>query len=517
MPRRIRLVFPLAACVIALAGCGGGESGSAGDPASVVPRGAFLYAEAVVDPSGAQEQAARAIIAKFPGEGPPEQRLEKLISDGLRESDEGALDYAKDVKPWLGDKLAFFTGAPAPGGSSNEMPAAIVIATDDDDEARDAIEKSGGSDLSARSYKSVDYWRDPDEDGELNAGGVIDGFAVIGTEAAFKAAVDASRGDALSESGRYKAALEKVDDERLGLFYTDLQGIFTAIGRAEPQAALPLAAMAGPLRKLFGDKPIVATARAEDDGVVVDSSLPREGGILLTLFGRGSELLGELPADSWAALGQPDVGRYLSELVDLFAGIAGGREQIAAAVRRETGLDLDRDILGWIGDLAFFVRGSDEQSLGGGAVIESTDPAASQRALAALARQIENEGAAGVRQTSDGFAVEDEDTPAGVYFLRKGDRVVIAYGEDAARAALAGDAGLASNPDFTRARAKLGDGFETSIYVALERILEVARNLGADEAELAKAEPYLKVFDSIVGGTKTDGDELQSRVRINLR
>lgn len=506
----------VAIAVSAVSGCGGGSSGSGADTASVVPRSAFFYGEAVVDPEGDQEEAVRSIVGKFPGEGPPEQRLEKLVSDALRDSDEGKLDYEKDVKPWLGDKVAFFASAPPAGAkASGDMPVAIVIATDDEDKARDAIEKSGGSDLKERSYKDVDYLRDPDEDGELNAGGVVDGFAVIGTEAAFKAAVDASKDESLAESDRFKTATENAEDERVGLFYSDIQGLISAVGQQQ-QAGIPLAALSGPIQQLFGDKPVVATARAEDDGVVLDSSMSAQGGLLANLFGKGTELVGELPADSWVAVGQPDIGKYLTELVNMVAGLAGGREQLAAQVRRQTGLDLDRDILGWMGDLAIFVRGVDRSSIGGGVVIESTDPSASRRALSGLQRLIAEDGDANVRAIADGFEARDEDTPAGVYFLQKDDRVVIAYGKESADAALEGNEPLSGKPEFKAAQDKLGDGFESSMYVLMDPIVEVARNFGAKEEELAKAEPYLKVFDVIAGGTKKDGDRLQSRVRIGL-
>lgn len=508
----------LVLAAIALGACGGGAGGSGADTGSIVPRSAFFYGEAVIDPEGGQEDAVRSIIGKFPGAGPPDQRLEKLVADGLRESDEGKLDYEKDVKPWLGDKVGFFAGAPAAGATAGQdFPAAAVIATDDEDKALDALRKAGGNDLKERSYKDTDYFLDDPADGGAPAGGIVDGFLVIGTEAAFKAAVDAAEGESLSDSDRYKKAIEGVEEERIGLLYTDIQGAISAIGRQQQQAAIPLAAIAGPLQQLFGDQPIVATAKAENDGVVIDSALSAEGGLLLSLFGKGTKLIEELPAGSWVAIGQPDVGKYLSQLVDTFAGLAGGRDAIAAQVRQRTGLDLDRDILGWIGDLAIFVQGTDPESIGGGVVIESTDASASRRALAALRRLIESEGGVDIRAADGGFQVRDDDTPAGVFFLQREDRVVIAYGEQPAEAALAGGTGLGASDEFTAARQKLGAGFQSSLYVAMEPILEVARNFGADEAELAKAEPYLNVFDSIVGGTKTEGDRLVSRVRISLK
>ena len=502
---------------LVLAGCGGSSGGSGSDTSEIVPRSAFVYGEAVVDPEDGQEEAVHSIVGKFPGEGPPEQRLEKLISDALRESDEGKLDYAKDVKPWLGDTIGFFASSPPAGAQRGaEMPGAVIIATEDEEKARDAIEKSGGSDLKERKYKDVDYWLDAADDGDLQAGGIVDGFAVLGTEAGFKAAVDASKGESLADADRYKTATGDVEEERVGLFYADIQGALSAIGGIQQEAAVPLAALSGPIQQLFGDRPIVATAKAEKDGVVIDSTLAAKGG-LLSLFGSGTKLLAELPADSWVAVGQPDVGKYMSQLVDTFAGFVGGREQLASQVRAQTGLDLDRDILGWIGDLALFVQGTGPDSIGGGGVIETTDPSASKRALAGLRRVIAQDGTATVRDVPGGFKVEDPETPAGVFFLQKGERVVIAYGEDAAEAAAAGGGGLGAAPAFVRAAQKLGDGYEPSTYIAADRILEVARNFGAKEAELAKAEPYLKVFDHMVGGTKSEGDKIESRLRLGLK
>lgn len=517
--RRFPALLALLLAAAALPGCGGGGAGAA-DTAMVVPKNAFFYGEAVIDPDGEQEQAARAIIARFPGEGPPEQRLEKAIAKGLRESDEGKLDYEKDVKPWLGDTIGFFGGAPAGNanaqGGYSEGLGAVVVATEDEDAALEAIQKSGGKDLTKKTYKDVEYFRDPDEDGELNAGGIIEGFAVVGTEAAFKAAVDASKGESLAESERYKKALDSAEDERIGFIYYDVQGVINVLARQQGAGA-QVALLGGTFRQLFGDQPIIATAKAENDGVVVDSALPAEGGSLFSFFGKGTDLIGELPAGSWAAFGQPELGKSISQLVESFAGFAGGKERIKAEVQRQTGLDLDRDILGWIGDVAFFVEGTDMESIGGGAVIASTDQAASRRALAGLRRLIEREGGVPVRAVEGGFAVMDPETPKGVFFVQKGERVAIAYGRDAADSAFGASGRLSGDARFKTAQQKLGDGYKASMFVAMDSILELARNFGADEAELQKAEPYLKAFDHIAGGTKTEGKKLLSRTRIGLK
>jgi hypothetical protein len=518
--RRITSFFAVLTAFLALAACGGGGSGSGAETAKIVPPSAYFYGEAVIDPSGGQEKAVRSIIAKFPGEGPPEQRIEKLLVDGLKTRDTGSVDYVKDIKPWLGETAAAFA-IPGPA-TSKKVAGGVIIATKDEDAARKAIQKAGGSNLTKATYKGVDYWRDAPGDGDLNAGGVIDGFAVLADEAGFKAAIDASKGDSLVDSDRFKKAVEDAPEERIGLLYADIQG---AIGAAAQQsgAGAQVALLSGAFKQLFGDQPIVATAKAENDGVVIDSTLPASGGTIFSIFGKGTDLVGELPAGSWVAFGQPELGKYISQLIDLAAGLAGGREAIAAQVRQASGLDLDRDILGWIGDVAFFVAGTSKADLGGGAVIKTTDPAASKRAIAGLERLISagssstKLGPAGIPGAEAGFSASDTTTPQPVYVVQKGDRVVIAYGEKAATDALAGGAPLGDDAAFKNATGKLGGDYKASMYVAIAPIIEVARSFGASEAELSKAEPYLAVFDHLVGGTKTEGDKLKSRFRIGLQ
>ena len=45
-------------------------------------------------------------------------------------------------------------------------------------------------------------------------------------------------------------------------------------------------------------------------------------------------------------------------------------------LRSQLGLDVEQDLLSWIGDVAFFVRGVSKDSVEGGAVISVTDSAA---------------------------------------------------------------------------------------------------------------------------------------------
>ena len=154
--------------VLVALGCGNDEAASSAT--SLAPAGSVMYAEVDLDPSGDQKQAIDELIAKFPGEGSAGERLRSLVEKGLRESD-APINFEEDVEPWLGDTAAFFIT------DANRGAGAALIATDDEDAARNAIEKSFEGDAREKSYEGVDYFASGDA-----AGGIVDGFVVAGDE-----------------------------------------------------------------------------------------------------------------------------------------------------------------------------------------------------------------------------------------------------------------------------------------------------------------------------------------------
>src|SRR3954468_14762963 len=102
---RTRLVALAAALVVTGAGCGG-SNGSGDEPASIVPASAYLYAEANLDPSGDQEDAARSVVGALPGVGAPGRRLQEQF-DRYAQDRYGrrAANFHEDIEPWLGKRL----------------------------------------------------------------------------------------------------------------------------------------------------------------------------------------------------------------------------------------------------------------------------------------------------------------------------------------------------------------------------------------------------------------------------
>src|SRR5215211_1866427 len=187
----------VALIAISAAGCGSSSGGSGTDTAKLAPASSFLYAEVNLDPTGSQEAGMRSILGDLPGSGPPEQRLDDLLEQASQ-SEDSKVDYLKDIKPWLGDKAAVFVSPPKAGASS--PPWAVVIATTDEQKAKDAAAKGQESGSTKSTYNGVDYVVDKDK----TATATIDGFFVVGSEAGVKEAVDASKSGSLSASDRYK-------------------------------------------------------------------------------------------------------------------------------------------------------------------------------------------------------------------------------------------------------------------------------------------------------------------------
>jgi hypothetical protein len=510
-----KLLLTIAALfVIALpvAGCGGDDQ-AASSATELVPEGAVLYGEATLKPEGEQKQAVDSILAKFPGGGQAGDKLKEAIENGLREAG-GQITFRDDIEPWLGDEAAYFaSGLSASGGFQS---FALLFATEDEGKAQDALEKSAEGKITKKDYNGVEYITD-ESGGDTNAGAVFDGFLVAGNEAGVRAAIDAGRGDStLSDNENFKDAMDRAEKDRLGLLFLNTPVLADTIRRTG--APLPDAF------KRFLEEPFVATFDADNDGVVVEATIPEELGRALTFFGQGSDLLTDLPADSWLAFGQSDFGRLLDFYVDAFGEAAGGRDVIEQQFRAATGLDLQRDVIDWMGDFGFFLRGTTVADLEGALVIETSDEAASRRFIDALERLAKSQAEPGMRigpltapGGGEGFTGESPDVPKPVHVFQKGGRVVFAYGDGAAKAAVDPAQTLGDSAEFAATRDSLGN-YEVSFYMLMQPIIELADSAGASsDSDWQSAKPYLEAISAIVGGTSGDGGDLKSAAKVVIK
>jgi hypothetical protein len=506
----------VALAIIVLAACGSTSGGSGTDTATLAPASSFLYAEATIDPSGGQQSAMRSILGDLPGSGAPEQRLNNLLEQASKADKTGKVDYAQDIQPWLGDKAALFVAPPA--ASRPVPPFAVLLATTDESKAQDAIDKAREAGDRKKSYRGTDYLLDNSGNAAV---ATLNGFVVLGSEAGLRSAVDVAKNSAgsLSQSDRFKQASKNANSDRVGLVYEDIGGLIQTAMQASGQSLGPVAPLVG---RMFGGNPAVATIRAENQALVIDGSLFPSSSVLKA-SSRTTPLLGDVPANSWLALGQADFGGVVKQLIGLVAGAVGGQQVLEQQLRGATGLDLNKDLLSWIGDVAIFVNGDSKQTIGGGLLIQSKDPAASRAALTKLAALIaRSSGGSRVSAahfgSASGYRMQARGAPRGIYMLQSGDRVALTYGESAARSALNGSGGgLTNTPGFSGAAGKLGGAYSPSLYLSVPPILRLADSFGATGPGWAKAKPYVSILDYLVAGSATSGNAALSRMRIGFK
>jgi hypothetical protein len=502
--RKLLLTVAVLVLPVVAAGCGNTNEAASG-ASELVPAGSVIYGEANLKPEGDQKQAIDSILSKFPGGGEAGDKLKDLIEKGLRESD-APISFRKDIEPWLGDEAAFFVGGI--GQSGQAKASAALVATTDEDKARDALEKSAEGKLTKHDYNDVEYMTD----GSEQAGAVFDGFLVLGTEDGVKAAIDTGKGGKkLSDDENYQNALDDAASDRLGFVYVNSPALLDAareVGTPIPDS----------FRKFF-EEPVAATIDADDDGVTGEADIPAQLAQSFAFLGQGSDLLGDLPADSWLAVGQKDLGKLIGFYEDAFAGVAGGRDAIEGQFKAATGLDLQQDVLSWMGDFGVFVRGRTLASLDGALVVETSDEAKSERFLAAVARlaRAQSDSGTEIRPRSGGFTVSVADVPKPIHAFVRDGKVVFAYGDAAAKDAVDPAETLGDSPDFNAVKDSLGD-YDVSFLVLVKPILDLVDSTSAaDDADWQDAKPYLEPLNALVGGTSGSGDDLKSAFKLVVK
>ncbi len=433
------------------------------------------------------------------------------MEQAFAESDTG-LSYKDDVEPWLGDEAAFFVSSVDAGGE--EAHAAFLVATEDEDATVDAVEKEG--DVRKTEHRGRDVYVSQEGEG---AAAVVDGWLVLGNVGGVKAAIDtAEDGEPIEDDDRYNETLEDAPEDRLGFMYMNGPAFYEALRNSPAAAMLP-----EQFRRFFNE-PLLATVNADDRGIRFEGTVPASllSGFPIVGEGSGAD---ELPADSWLAMSQPDLGQTIETYVDFFAGVAGGRDVIEQQLRAETGLDLDRDVISWMGEWGAFARGTSVDEVEGALIIETSDEAASGRFIAALARVVREQADPGLSVGplelgggGEGVTLRGPEIPKPIHLFQRDGRVVAAYGDAAARDALDPSETLADSASFSDAQEALGGDYPVSLYVAIGPLLELADSAGAAaDEDLQKAKPYLEPLGALVGGVRKEGDKLHSAFGLTVK
>jgi hypothetical protein len=290
--RRIALI-PL----LVLAGCGSGP------PSSVVPADATLYI------------------------GADASEAERIVRFASRDD----VDFERDVRPWLGERAAYFAV-----GSADA--AGVVLASEDDDAAEEF----------ARRVTAA---------GPLRESAIVDGHLVLaGSRELLRAANAAAGGESLADSTRLDVAGEDEDGApEILLAARDAAAFATGMELVQDTFELPE----------LGGGPLTARVR---DGTTEITGLPPQD----------PPSLDDVPGAAWLAIASADVsaGSPLARGIDALASI-----------RRWPRLGLE-GLFEHLGAGTFYIQGRSRLDSGARLVAETADETKLRRAVVRFSRGI---------------------------------------------------------------------------------------------------------------------------------
>lgn len=539
-PRALRVGVALAATAAALAatGCGSGSGAlKGGDPATVTPASAAVYVGAVVRPEGSLKDNTVAVARKLTHMSDP---FGALIST-LEQAGGRRVDFNHDIKPWLGSRVGLFftslagssSGSSATGivkqglaaGLGSFAPGtqgAIVASTTDAAAARSFLQKDAAlKGAHSATYKGVSYQVASDGTAE----GLVGSFAVVGTESGLKAAVDTQQGGPgilhdttyAQVAGRAAGALAHAYLNVPTLLASSASG--SGSGASSSSTAAGLRLLEGLFAGIQGADLALTpgSGSAALDITTANRSAPQP-------HPTGAQALATLPSDSWLAVGIGDLGGTLGRFVTALqnAGPTGaGVASSLATLKNKVGIDLQHDIIGWMGQAGLFVAGTGLLDLTAALVVQSKDPTLSHAAipkigllLTALGLRVTGLSLAG---TDAGIAVHPKSLPVTIDVVSAQGKLVIGLGDASVTKALSGGPTLSTSASYTAAQSALGEGLKPSVIVDVPTLLSLLDGLGLSKGKtIAAIRPYLTAITTLVAGGQRQNTIGHSRVVIGV-
>jgi hypothetical protein len=508
----------LVACVAApaalVAGCGGGgDSGNVDvGPATAVPASAALYIDGTVKPTGQTQADAQAALGKVLNTPDPGGKIVSLI-EGQAKAQGHPFNYQQDVAPWLGEKVGFFFT----DLTDNAQKGAAVIETTNAGAALAFARKVSGATATnpaPQSYNGASYQTEPSD--PTTVFGTVGDFLVTGDVEGFKAAVDADKGDSLGDNSDFKDSLDQLPSDRLGTFYTVPKTLIDALGPSQIDAQSQAA-----IEKSVGEslnKPVSGALTASANTFDLQF-IGGDNGVETP----ESSLVGDVPADSWLALGLGNLGDTAKQTIDQLkqSGVPNLAQGLAQ-IEQATGASIDQ-LTNALGDAVIYVRGESQKSLNGALVIQTKDPGLTGRLLSQLQTlvQLGSQGTAKPLQLSGGgtgFQINDPtQTPQPIEVAQQGDKIVIGYGANSAAQSLAPAQRLGDSPTFSTAKGQVSD-LGTDLFLDFPKVFQLAEAQGAkSDPGYAQAKPYIDALSYLVSGSGTKGNQAELKAVVGLK
>ena len=341
--------------------------------AGITPTNALGFLSVNLSPSIEQKRNMLSIARRFPDarervKGEFDDTVDDILADLLEGS---GLNYSTDVKPWLGNEVSV---AVLPPGDADEPLFVIMVQTEDEAKAKAAIAKAKTAGEFTGAYD------------------IVDDFVVISDQSEEEddqAALDLVKAQAakddggLAKSDEFNDVVDELAGDRLILGWIDVEG---AVKVGED-----LGAFDGPgFLDAFKDAKTVAFDVHAEERAIEFQGVARATG---EDTGIEPELTASLPATTLAALTMFNLDSAATRVLETFFG--GTRAEAVAEIDQMTGLDIDQDILSWMGGEVALVAGP----VRGGRpfpdfalVAEPTDKAKAEAGIAKIRQVLSDQG-----------------------------------------------------------------------------------------------------------------------------
>jgi hypothetical protein len=539
-----------------------GRGSSLAPAAGYVPAGSVMYMEADLSLSASQEDALRAILARFPGTDP-----NAVSGDGLAEALDEALDqaeapfdYTNDIAPWFEGTVAV-TVLDQPLDPSTDRPPAtgVLLGVSDASAAssfaesvRSLAEADGGS-FSSSDASGVTVWTldvAPASGGsDMEAGfayALTDDQLVLGTsrptvEALL--AVHGGSGDSLADRSDVGDLADRLPSDRAGVMTINVASLMASM---RDQMGATDTELRDLLDEQLASLPdvVVASLAFEADAIRVDGAMSAPADPAPANSSRS--LAASVPSDAIFFADAPNVGAnasaQLSRLREqLGNGGANGELDQLQQIEAALGGRLD-ELFSWIGGGAVAAGWDGEQPYVGMVLEVNDTDAASQRLrqlknLLSLATmdpaaevKVTTETVAGVEVTSirfttmtPSFSSDSADMEAVIQYALDGEHVLIGVGDRFVGRALQLSPGesLAEDARYTATIDRFGGHDNAGAFfldlAALRETVEAQGGEMLPPEYATEIQPYLEPLHLLAGVTRVEDGAMVTRYGLVLR
>jgi hypothetical protein len=449
-------------------------SGVTDRAASLAPSNAAFYLNVYLQPSTGQQMNLSGLIGRLPGfadaatlDAKVDQVVQSLLSGT-------GIDYATEVKPWLGDQIAV-AGWPSDGDPSGATTV-VMAAVKDRAAAEAAVADlaAGGTAFSTEAHAGVDV-----HVAEGSAYAFVDDLLLVSPSATgIEAVIDVGGGaESLADRSDFREAMARIPSDHLASAFFDLAALVEA-GGVEGQ---------------FGSFSTASAALvAERDGLRLSGSAPFDIAVAAESardrFAMGTEpssLVEWMPEDTVAEAVVFGLRQTLEDAETAIGSTGGGEDALGlldtvrAIAAFGLGIDLDREVLPLLDrEVGIALSDLDGALPRGQLLLRPDDAEAATAALELLAERLEAVGATTRTESRDGVDVTIltlPDTGDVAYAIVDGI-VILGFSADdvmAAVSAHASGASLAATDAYAQTFEVAGQRAGTEAFVDIGRLWEL--------------------------------------------